>query len=145
MFIAGKGFFLKNKIDYFGAFSIPWVFKGSHIWEITGHLITGVGGPCICKNNAKEQVLRNLEQPSTFWQQQNATAWRAKLQQAFKVREFINDLNTKFQINYNPYHEQAVDEAMIKYKQTFSLKHYMPMKSTKRGIKLWYMAEVPYM
>jgi len=28
----------------------------------------------------------------------------------FKVREFLNDLNTNFRINYNPYREQAVDE-----------------------------------
>ena len=34
----------------------------------------------------------------------------------FKVREFLNDLNTNFRINYNPHPEQAVDEAMIKHK-----------------------------
>ena len=32
----------------------------------------------------------------------------------FKEREFLNDLTTKFQINYNPHREQVVDEAMIK-------------------------------
>ena len=32
----------------------------------------------------------------------------------FKEREFLNDLNTNFQINYNPHREQVVDEAMIK-------------------------------
>ena len=32
----------------------------------------------------------------------------------FKEREFLNDLTTKFQINYNPQREQVVDEAMIK-------------------------------
>ena len=40
----------------------------------------------------------------------------------FKVREFLNDLNTNFRINYNPHREQAVDEAMIKYKGRTSLK-----------------------
>ena len=30
----------------------------------------------------------------------------------FKVREFLNDLNTNFRINYNPHREQAVDEAI---------------------------------
>ena len=32
----------------------------------------------------------------------------------FKVREFIDDLKTNFQINYAPHREQAVDDAMIK-------------------------------
>ena len=32
----------------------------------------------------------------------------------FKEREFLNDLTTNFQINYNPHREQVVDEAMIK-------------------------------
>ena len=59
----------------------------------------------------------------------------------FKVREFLNDLNTNFRINYNPHREQAVDEAMIKYKGRTSLKQYMPMKPIKRGIKMWCRAD----
>jgi len=59
----------------------------------------------------------------------------------FKVREFLNDLNTNFRINYNPYCKQAVDEAMIKYKGRTSLKQYMPMKPIKRGIKMWCRAD----
>ena len=45
----------------------------------------------------------------------------------FKVRNFLEDLNTKFSLNYNPHREQAIDEAMIKYKGRTSLKQYMPM------------------
>ena len=59
----------------------------------------------------------------------------------FKVREFLNDLNTNFRINYNPHREQAVDEAMIKYQGRTSLKKYMPMKPIKRGIKMWCRAD----
>ena len=59
----------------------------------------------------------------------------------FKVREFLNDLNTNFRINYNPHREQAVDEAMIKYKGRTSLKQYMPMKPIKRGLKMWCRAD----
>ena len=55
----------------------------------------------------------------------------------FKVTEFLNDLKTNFRKNYNPHREQAVDEAMIKYKERTSLKQYMPMKPIKRGIKMW--------
>ena len=59
----------------------------------------------------------------------------------FKVREFLDDLNTNFRVNYNPHREQAVDEAMIKYKGRTSLKQYMPMKPIKRGIKMWCRAD----
>lgn len=59
----------------------------------------------------------------------------------FKVREFLNDLHTNFWINDNLHCEQAVDEAMIKYKGRTSLKQYMPMKPIKRGIKMWYRAD----
>ena len=59
----------------------------------------------------------------------------------FKVREFLNDLNTNFRVNYNAHREQAVDEATIKYKGGTSLKQYMPMKPIKRGIKIWCRAD----
>lgn len=59
----------------------------------------------------------------------------------FKVRSFMENLNTKFRLNYNPHREQAIDEAMIKYKGRTSLKQYMPMKPIKRGIKMWCRAD----
>ncbi|PFX26968.1 PiggyBac transposable element-derived protein 5 [Stylophora pistillata] len=59
----------------------------------------------------------------------------------FKVRSFMENLNTKFRMNYNPHREQAIDEAMIKYKGQTSLKQYMPMKPIKRGIKMWCRAD----
>lgn len=59
----------------------------------------------------------------------------------FKVRNFLEDLNTKFRLNYNPHRQQAIDEAMIKYKGRTSLKQYMPMKPIKRGIKMWCRAD----
>jgi len=55
----------------------------------------------------------------------------------FKVREFVNDVRANLLINYHPHREQAVDEAMIKFKGRKSLKQYMPMKPIKRGIKLF--------
>ena len=59
----------------------------------------------------------------------------------FKIRNFIDDLNTKFRMNYQPHREQSIDEAMIKYKGRTSLKQYMPMKPIKRGIKMWCRAD----
>ena len=54
----------------------------------------------------------------------------------YKIRPFLDDLKTNFKVQYNPHREQAVDEAMVKYKGRTSLKQYMPMKPIKRGIKL---------
>lgn len=59
----------------------------------------------------------------------------------FKVRKFLNDLKTNFKVNYHPHREQAVDEAMIKYKGRTSLQQYMPIKPIKRGIKMWCRAD----
>ena len=59
----------------------------------------------------------------------------------FKVREFLDDLNTNFRVNYNLHREQAVDQVMINYKGRTSLKQYMPMKPIKRGIKMWCRAD----
>lgn len=49
------------------------------------------------------------------------------------MRELLDDLNTNFRVNYNPHREQAVDEAMIKYKGRTSLKQYMPTKPIKEA------------
>ena len=38
---------------------------------------------------------------------------------------------------YSPHKEVTVDEAMIKFQGRSSLKQYLPMKPTKRGIKVW--------
>ena len=59
----------------------------------------------------------------------------------FKVRELLEDLKTNFRLNYEPHRQQAIDEAMIKYKGRTSLKQYMPMKPIKMGIKMWCRAD----
>ena len=59
----------------------------------------------------------------------------------YKIRNFNNNVRANFLSNYDPHREQAVDEAMIKYKGTTSLKQYMPMKPIKRGIKMWCRAD----
>ena len=59
----------------------------------------------------------------------------------YKIRPFLEDLKTNFKLQYNPPCEQAVDEAMVKYKGRTSLKQYMPIKPIKRGIKLWCRAD----
>ena len=58
-----------------------------------------------------------------------------------KVHPIVDHLSAKFAELYNPNHETAVDEAMIKFQGRSSLKQYMPMKPVKRGIKVWVLAD----
>ena len=58
-----------------------------------------------------------------------------------KVRHVLNMLKERFLVVYNPHRECAIDEAMIKYKGRSTLKQYMPMKPTKRGMKIWMRAD----
>lgn len=55
----------------------------------------------------------------------------------FKLRPF----QANFTRCYNPHKEQAINEAMIKYKGRTSLKQYTPMKPIKRDIKVWCRAD----
>ena len=58
-----------------------------------------------------------------------------------KVRPLIDHLSTKFSEAYEPHRDIAVDEAVIKFQGRSSLKQYMQMKPTKRGIKVWVAAD----
>ena len=40
----------------------------------------------------------------------------ANYDKLYKVRGFIDSVNANFRLNYHPHIEQAIDEAMIKYK-----------------------------
>ena len=42
---------------------------------------------------------------------------------------------------YDPHREVAVDKVMIKFTGCSTLKQFMPMKSVKRGIKVWALAD----
>ena len=58
-----------------------------------------------------------------------------------KVRPLIDHLSQKFRSLYKVNQEVAVDEAMIKFQGRSSLKQYMPLKPTKRSIKVWVLAD----
>ena len=58
-----------------------------------------------------------------------------------KIRPLIDHLSTKFAQTYEPHHDIAVDEAMIKFQGRSSLKQYMPLKPTKHRIKIWVAAD----
>ena len=58
-----------------------------------------------------------------------------------KVRPVITALQKSFLEAYNPHRENAIDEAMIKFKGRSSLKQYLPMKPIKCGFKVWVRAD----
>ena len=58
-----------------------------------------------------------------------------------KVRPVIDHLSSRFADLYDPHKEVAVDEAMIEFTGHSTLKQYMPMKPTKRGIKVWVLGD----
>ena len=53
----------------------------------------------------------------------------------------MDHLQKKFAEINIPGENVSVDEAMIKFQGRSSLKQYMPMKPTKRGIKVWVLAD----
>jgi len=58
-----------------------------------------------------------------------------------KIRPVLEYLQSRFSAIYNPGQDLAVDEAMIKFQGRSSIKQYMPKKPTKRGIKVWVLAD----
>ena len=58
-----------------------------------------------------------------------------------KIRPLIDHLSSRFKAVYSPHRDVAVDEAMIKFQGRSSLKQYMPLKPTKRGIKVWVLGD----
>lgn len=56
---------------------------------------------------------------------------------AHKLRPIIENIADKCKTLYIPHRENAVDEAMVKFKGRSSLKQYMPNKPIKRGFKVW--------
>ena len=58
-----------------------------------------------------------------------------------KIRPLIGHLSSRFKAVYSPHCDVAVDEAIIKFQRQSSLKQYMPLKPTKRGIKVWVLGD----
>ena len=59
----------------------------------------------------------------------------------YKINDFLDILKRNFQKNYSLGSCISIDEAMIKFKGRSSIKQYQPLKSTKRGYKVWALAE----
>ena len=58
-----------------------------------------------------------------------------------KIRPIITMLGDQFAAVCSAAKDISIDEAMIPFKGRSSLKQYMPLKPTKRGIKIWMRAD----
>ena len=58
-----------------------------------------------------------------------------------KIQPIIDEVRQACIKNYNPHQDNAIDEAMIKFKGRSSLKQFMRDKPVKRGIKVWVRAD----
>ncbi|XP_033741890.1 piggyBac transposable element-derived protein 4-like [Pecten maximus] len=57
------------------------------------------------------------------------------------VRPVIENVRQKLKTQYRPHKETSVDEAMVAYTGRLGFKQYIPLKPTKRGIKIWMRAD----
>ena len=57
-----------------------------------------------------------------------------------KIRPLLSICKETFRANFNPARELSIDEGMVKFKGRLGFIQYMPMKPTKRGIKVWMLA-----
>ncbi|KAK3107672.1 hypothetical protein FSP39_019607 [Pinctada imbricata] len=57
------------------------------------------------------------------------------------VRTIMDVILPKLKSAYNPHKEVSIDEAMIAFTGRLGFKQYVPLKPTKRGIKVWMRAD----
>ena len=57
-----------------------------------------------------------------------------------KIRPLLSICKETFRANFNPARELSIDEGMVKFKGRLGFIQYMPMKPTKRGIKVRMLA-----
>ena len=57
------------------------------------------------------------------------------------IRPLINNLSVNFHDAYHPHWEVSIDEAMVAFSGRLGFKQYVPLKPTKRGIKVWVRAD----
>ncbi|XP_033126654.1 piggyBac transposable element-derived protein 4-like [Anneissia japonica] len=59
----------------------------------------------------------------------------------YKLRPILDHMKAAYQRHYNLSKHIAIDEAMVKFKGRHSGKQYDPSKPTKRGFKVWTLAD----
>ena len=100
-------------------------------WRKTRQLLVTQFGTIMSRNRF-DQIWRYLHLSN------NET--RDATDKLFKIRWFIDFLNSRYMEVYCPYGNFVVDESMIKFKGRLQFRH-LPSKPIKWGIKVWALAE----
>ena len=58
-----------------------------------------------------------------------------------KVRSLVEHFKERCMALYQPYREIAIDERMVRSKHHSGIRQYIKNKPTKRGVKLWVLAD----
>ena len=101
-------------------------------WRKTRQLLVTQFGTVMSRNRF-DQIWRYLHLSD------NET--RDATDKLYKIRWFIDFLNSRFMDVYCPYGNFVVDESMIKFKGRLQFRQYLPSKPIKWGIKVWALAE----
>ena len=104
-----------------------------HYWRTTKWMLT-TKFPSVMSRNKFDLMWRYLHL-------QDNTAPVPAGEKVWKLRWFLNHLNTRFQEAYTPYGHCTIDESMVKFKGRLSFRQYMPAKPIKWGIKVWVLCE----
>ena len=89
-----------------------------------------------------EQLQQYLHTADTSNSNQPATT-RANSDRLAQIRPVLDKVQSACLKEYAPHCEVSIDEAMIGFSGRLSFKQYVPLKPTKRGIKVWVRAD-PY-
>ena len=104
-----------------------------HYWRTTKWMLT-TKFPSVMSRNKFDFMWRYLHL-------QDNTAPVPAGEKVWKLRWFLNHLNTRFQEAYTPYGHCTIDESMVKFKGRLSFRQYMPAKPIKWCIKVWVLCE----
>ena len=105
----------------------------SSYWSTNYYL----GAPHIVQSFPRKRFTRILRELHFNDNDQAIPRGQPGYDRAYKIRPVIDRILEKCLSLYKPHRENAVDEAMVKFKGRSSLKQYMPKKPIKRGFKVW--------
>lgn len=93
--------------------------------------------PSLGNQVIKEAISRNRFQLLSAKMYFNTVAKPNNASKTYYEDQVVECLKAKFQSARGDSTYQSIDEAMVKFKGRSALKQYLPLKPTKRGIKVW--------
>lgn len=106
-------------------------------WSTNRDLFTPVVADVRRRNNL-QRLFSNIHLADSTKISSRSFSNRNKL---YKIHSFLGTLTRNFQKNYSLAFCIFIDEAMIKFKGRSCPKQFQSLKSTKRGYKVWVLAE----